>query len=158
VSCHSPIYLAVAFTTTGWVRFEKKRDGCPVIPCVIPAVIPAYFTIKSPSRGVQQFSSQWKGVTWQFASQQHLEQFESDQEHYAPRFGGYCSLTTAHGASIPSNPRAWSIHEERLYLFVFESARDTWLLNPDQLILRAKTKWLATNSQDEVVQISSVPK
>lgn len=103
----------------------------------------AYFTEQTPTLGKQRFSTQWRGVNWQFANQQHLSQFKSNPLRYAPQFGGFCSLTTAHGASIPSNPKAWAIHNERLYLFVFESARDTWLMNPNQLIERAESQWLA---------------
>lgn len=107
----------------------------------------AYFTDNTPTMGKLEYSIKWRGQRWQFDSQKHLELFSKNPSQYAPQFGGFCSLTTAHGASIPINPMAWSIHKERLYLFVFESARDTWLMNPAQLIQRAEKNWLAANKQ-----------
>lgn len=105
----------------------------------------AYFTDGKPTMGDKQYSIVWEGVTWWFASAEHAGKFQNDPAQFAPQFGGYCSLTTAHGASIPSNPMAWTIYDDKLYLFVFESAKETWLMNPEQLIVRAKKKWLSKN-------------
>jgi YHS domain-containing protein len=101
----------------------------------------SYFTDGKPSMGRKEYSTQWKKVEWRFSSEQHLSMFKKEPSRFVPQFGGFCSLTTAHGASIPINPMAWAIHDERLYFFVFEAARDTWLMNPEKLIKRANTQW-----------------
>lgn len=107
----------------------------------------AYFTNGKPVMGDKNYTIQWQGASWQFANQKHLEMFKRHPDKFVPQYGGFCSLTTAHGASIPSNPNAWAIYQDRLYLFVFESARDTWLMNPDQLIERANLKWSNNSTQ-----------
>jgi YHS domain-containing protein len=106
----------------------------------------AYFTDSKPTLGEQKYSMLWQGAMWHFSSQQHLDLFQSNPSHYAPRFGGFCSLTTAHGASIPVNPMIWKIYKDKLYLFIFEGAKETWLMNPDELIERAEIKWSDSKS------------
>ncbi len=107
----------------------------------------AYFTQQQPVPGKLEFATQWGGVSWQFSSQQNLEQFRDDPERYVPQFGGFCSLTMAHGSSIPINPEAWAIHDGRLYLFIFPAARETWQMNPKQLIQRAESRWRTVTAQ-----------
>ncbi len=101
----------------------------------------AYFTDQQMVAGKPEHSYQWSGVTWYFSSPQNLELFRSDPLQYAPQFGGFGSLTIAHGAAIPPNPGAWAIHDGRLYLFVFPAAKETWLMNAEQLIQRAQAQW-----------------
>ncbi len=49
----------------------------------------AYFTVGKPVKGNKQFSHDWKGAKWLFASKEHLDLFASSPEKYAPQFGGY---------------------------------------------------------------------
>ena len=106
----------------------------------------AYFTESKPVEGSSQFTSEWNGAVWQFSSDENLEQFKNNPEKYAPLFGGFCTLTVAHGALIPGNPQAWTIKNERLALFFHQPARETWLMNPDPLLQRATTNWNAAKT------------
>ena len=49
----------------------------------------AYFTEEKPVRGREEFSFEWKGARWLFASKEHRDLFEKDPEKYAPQYGGY---------------------------------------------------------------------
>ena len=49
----------------------------------------AYFTVGKPLKGSRQFSYDWKGAKWLFASKEHLDLFASSPEKYAPQYGGY---------------------------------------------------------------------
>jgi len=57
----------------------------------------AYFTDSAPIKGASEFSTEWKDAIWHFASQQHLDAFNDDQERYAPQFGGYCAYGVSQG-------------------------------------------------------------
>ena len=108
----------------------------------------AYFTDDEMTVGSEEFEFQWSGSTWRFSSAKHMQLFAADPEHYAPQFYGAGSLTVAHGAKYPGNPVAWSIYNDRLYFFLFPAARTTWLMNPDQLIPRAREQWPGLNNQN----------
>jgi YHS domain-containing protein len=49
----------------------------------------AYFTQGKPLKGSEEFTYQWMGVEWRFASAEHLDLFKSNPEEYAPQYGGY---------------------------------------------------------------------
>jgi len=49
----------------------------------------AYFTVGKSVKGNKQFSYDWKGATWFFVNQEHLNLFASSPEKYAPQYGGY---------------------------------------------------------------------
>ncbi|MFT6255288.1 MAG: YHS domain-containing protein, partial [Granulosicoccus sp.] len=51
----------------------------------------AYFTQGKPVKGSDEFTTEWQGVTWKFASQMHLDLFVATPEKYAPHYGGYCA-------------------------------------------------------------------
>ena len=50
----------------------------------------AYHTDHKPVKGNKDYSFEWMGAKWLFASQDHLNQFKADPERYAPQYGGYC--------------------------------------------------------------------
>jgi len=49
----------------------------------------AYFTMGKPVKGEKQFSHEWNGAQWLFASQEHKDLFMASPEKYAPQYGGY---------------------------------------------------------------------
>jgi hypothetical protein len=51
----------------------------------------------------------------------------------------------AHGGDVPTDPTAWTIWEDKLYLNMIHEVTTTWRYNPDRLIERASIKWQAMN-------------
>ena len=46
----------------------------------------AYFTQKKPVEGSHQFSLDWDGATWRFASAKNRDLFKANPTKYAPQF------------------------------------------------------------------------
>src|SRR5260370_35276073 len=51
----------------------------------------AYFINGAPTKGSEQYSYLWTGVTYRFASAGNLEKFKADPEKYLPQYGGFCA-------------------------------------------------------------------
>ena len=49
----------------------------------------AYFTQGKSLKGMKEFTYQWMGAEWRFASAEHLDLFRANPEEYAPQYGGY---------------------------------------------------------------------
>ena len=49
----------------------------------------AYFIQGKPLKGTEEYTYQWMGAEWRFASAEHLDLFRSNPEEYAPQYGGY---------------------------------------------------------------------
>ena len=67
----------------------------------------AYFTDGKAVKGSEEFSYDWLGTPWHFASKKHQEMFMSEPVKYAPQYGGYCAGEVAG----PDRSRSTSIRK-----------------------------------------------
>ncbi|MXN64169.1 YHS domain-containing protein [Stappia sp. GBMRC 2046] len=76
----------------------------------------AYFTKGEPVQGASDFTAEYQGVTWKFASAEHRDLFKANPAKYAPQYGGYCAFGASKGFKVPVIPEAWKIVDGKLYL------------------------------------------
>lgn len=101
----------------------------------------AYFVSGKPTKGVNDFQYVWNDATWYFGSQQNLEKFKASPEKYAPQYGGYCAWAVSQGYTASTDPEAWEIHDEKLYLNYSKSVQQTWLKEKENNIIKADNNW-----------------
>lgn len=101
----------------------------------------AYFSQGEPVKGSKDFTSDYKGATWRFSSQENLETFEADPGAFAPRYGGYCAWAMAMGNLAKANPKFWHIHKGALYLNINGSIQKKWLKDIPGFIAKADGNW-----------------
>lgn len=101
----------------------------------------AYFTENKPVKGSPQFSAEWKGAVWHFASAANRDAFKADPARYAPQYGGYCAFGASEGYAVKTEPDAWSIVGGKLYLNYNTTVRGKWSENRDERIQRADRNW-----------------
>jgi hypothetical protein len=77
----------------------------------------AYFTDGKATKGSEQFSYDWLGASWQFASDEHRKLFVASPIAYAPQYGGLCSEGVAfQEITVNIEPEAWQIIDGKLYI------------------------------------------
>jgi len=103
----------------------------------------AYFDQGGPVKGSKQFSHQWGGATWHFASAENRDRFAAAPEKYAPRYGGYCAFGVAEGYAVSIDPSAWSIVDGTLYLNYSHGVRERWRKDISGHIRKADANWPA---------------
>ncbi len=101
----------------------------------------AYFTEGEPVEGSNQFSMQYKGAAWKFASQENLDLFQANPEAYAPQYGGYCAYAMAEGDTASTEPELWTIHDGKLYLNYSRRINARWKENMLEYIEQADRQW-----------------
>ncbi len=101
----------------------------------------AYFEENGPKKGSSEFTVEWDGATWLFASSENRDKFESDPEKWAPAYGGYCAWAVSKNYLASTDPDAWSIVDDRLYLNFNKQIRSRWSKNPARNIRRADKNW-----------------
>lgn len=101
----------------------------------------AYFTEGKPVEGSSEHTSDWDGATVQFSSAENKAMFDGDPEKYAPKYGGYCAYAVSKGYTASTDPGAWSIHEDRLYLNYSKSVRALWAARKRHHIDQADMNW-----------------
>ena len=102
----------------------------------------AYFTEGRPVEGSEELTSEWRGATWRFASQEHLERFEAEPERYAPQYGGYCAYgIAAQDALVKIEPELWTIVDDKLYLNYDDGIQRKWEADIPGFIAAADEKF-----------------
>lgn len=101
----------------------------------------AYFTQGAPVAGKPEFSAEYMGATWHFISAENRDRFRDAPEEFAPQFGGYCAYAAAKGYVAPTQPDAWTIYEDKLYLNANLRARELWSQDIPGHITRANANW-----------------
>lgn len=101
----------------------------------------AYFVSTSPVLGSHAHMLMWRGAVWRFETATNQAIFERNPWAFAPRYGGYCAYSLSRGDLAPSDPLAWAIHEDRLYLTHSTDALRRWSSDIAGHVARADDRW-----------------
>ena len=101
----------------------------------------AYFTDHAAVAGKEAFRHTWHGATWYFQSQASLDTFRKDPERYAPQYGGYCAFGASRNYKAPTDPTAFTIVGNKLYLNYNHEVKDTWIKDTTTYIQKADSYW-----------------
>ena len=112
----------------------------------------AYFTEGKPVKGKPEFSHQWKGAAWRFASAANRDRFAAAPEKYAPQYGGYCAYGVASGYAVKTEPDAWSVVDGKLYLNYDRSVQASWVKDIPGYIRKADANWPAVASSSKALE------
>jgi len=101
----------------------------------------AYFTDGQPTKGSSQYSFQWKGVMYQFASADDLRRFMADPKKYLPQYGGYCAYAMSINRIADISPTEWTIFGGKLYLNNNFISQALWSVAKSDRIGAADQNW-----------------
>lgn len=101
----------------------------------------AYFEDGGPRQGRRELAYHWRDADWWFTTPAHREAFVADPERFAPRFGGFCAYAASYGQFADIDPKAWTLHQGRLYLNYSLRVRKTWRPRADEFIGDAEQLW-----------------
>ena len=101
----------------------------------------AYFKQNHPVEGVAQFSTDYKGATWRFSSQENLNAFKANPTAFAPQFGGYCAWAVSQGYTASGDPQFWKIVNGKLYLNYDGDVQKKWEKDIPGFISKADKNW-----------------
>lgn len=101
----------------------------------------AYFLENKPIKGKTEFSVDWNGAKWLFASKENQNLFKSSPEKYAPQYGGYCAYGVAVDNLVSIEPDKFTIMNEKLYLNYDADVQSKWRKSPEKYITDADKKF-----------------
>ncbi|MEM8582325.1 MAG: YHS domain-containing (seleno)protein [Pseudomonadota bacterium] len=103
----------------------------------------AYFTEGKPVRGSDSHTHNWNGAEWRFSSEENRAAFAANPEAYAPQYGGYCAWAVAEGYTASTDPDAWKIVDNKLYLNYSAGVQRRWERDILGNISRGDSNWPA---------------
>jgi YHS domain-containing protein len=101
----------------------------------------AYFTESKAVKGSKEFTFIYAGEMWSFASLKNLQKFKKEPDKYAPQFGGYCAYGMSRGYKAKTDPEAWTIVNDKLYLNYNLDVRNIWNEKQTEFIEKANSNW-----------------
>ncbi|HKJ86279.1 MAG TPA: YHS domain-containing (seleno)protein [Spirochaetia bacterium] len=133
--------VLIALAAPGWAQDPPEsfnaRDGV-AIKGYDPV---AYFTLDAAVPGDPSIATEHGGVVYQFSTEEHLELFVADPAQYVPAYGGWCAWAVSRNSLADIDPRAYTIHEGRLYLNYSHILNTRFRLGLGSNIERAEAHW-----------------
>lgn len=101
----------------------------------------AYFTEGKPMKGNGYNVTDYKGVTYAFATEENKETFEANPEKYVPAYGGWCAYGVAAGKKFVADPQVWKVVDGKLYLNLDRDIQGKWKQDIPGYIQDANENW-----------------
>ncbi|MEQ8334661.1 MAG: YHS domain-containing (seleno)protein [Nisaea sp.] len=101
----------------------------------------AYFAEGRPVEGAADYTLDYMGAEWRFASPDNRDAFRQDPERYAPQYGGYCAWAVAQGSTAKGDPLNWKIVNGRLYLNYNADIQTRWEQDISGNVRAANQNW-----------------
>lgn len=117
----------------------------------------AYFTQSKPTKGNDQFTLEYQGATYRFASADNRDRFAADPAKFAPQYGGFCAFGTSVGRKFDGDPNVWRIVDGKLYLNLNKKVQQRWLTDTPGFIRGADHNWPIIVSLPDAQLVSNPP-
>ena len=104
----------------------------------------SYFTSPKPAKGRADLRFEYRGVVYQFASEDNRTKFQAAPETYVPTYGGWCATAMAKGEKVEIDPTNFKITDGRLFLFFkafYANAIKDWNKDEVKLTVKADANW-----------------
>jgi len=100
----------------------------------------SYFS-GTPVEGSADFTTEYNGAVFQFASQENLDTFLGSPDQYAPQYGGHCAWGAAQAAAYPGDPAIYAVVDGKLYLNYNAEVQEGWDKDRAGFIETADAAW-----------------
>ena len=135
----SSFYLAAQSDGARKEHFNTKKN------VAIEGFDPVSYFDNKPSEGKPQFSYNYKGIVYHFASAANLNKFKSAPEKYEPAYGGWCAYAMGDaGEKVKIDPDTFKIIDGKLYLFYNfwgNNTLNSWNKHEGKLKSNADKNW-----------------
>jgi len=101
----------------------------------------AYHKVMMPVKGDPAYTHEYNNAVWRFSSEANLKIFRNDPERYAPQYGGYCAYAMSKGFVVSTDPQAWTIEGDKLFLNYSLGVRKKWLKDVPGYVAKADVNW-----------------
>jgi len=136
----------LVFTTIAFAQTQYFNKNGVAINGYDPV---AFFAENMAVQGTDQYKHEWNGTTWQFKNAANRDTFKSNPEKYAPQFGGYCAYGMSENHKTPTEPQAFTIVDDKLYLNYNMDVLKMWRKDTKGRIAKAETNWTSLKDKKD---------
>ena len=144
--------LVLAMLTAPGVRAESAGDVNQIDGIALHGFDPvAYFTQNKAVKGEAEFTAQYKGVTYEFASKEDQATFQANPAKYVPQYGGFCAFAVSKGVKADIDPHAFAINDGKLYVNYSEKALQAYQGDVKGNTQNANHNWPDVAKQSKII-------
>ena len=101
-----------------------------------------------PAQGDAQFTLDYMGVKYFFASEMHRQMFMQNPAKYEPSYGGWCAYAMASNSKVDIQPQVYTIHGNRAHYFVGVRAKGNFDADVAGHEMRADEFWKQISGEE----------
>lgn len=101
----------------------------------------AYFESNKAIEGKSEINAEYNKAQYFFSSEANKSLFLKNPEKYAPQFGGYCAYGVSEDHTSPTDPKAFTIVDDKLYLNYNLKVKELWSKDREERIKKANVNW-----------------
>ena len=101
----------------------------------------SYFTKGAPAKGSDKFTAAYDGAIYHFSTADNRDLFKADPAKYAPQYGGFCAMGVAMNQKFDTDPTAWHIRGDKLYLNLNKNVQTKWLTDVPGFLETSQNNW-----------------
>ncbi|NOT75420.1 MAG: YHS domain-containing protein [Cyclobacteriaceae bacterium] len=114
------LVFAIAGGTFAFAQSDdaRKKNFNVKKTIAIEGYDPVSYFDNRPLEGESDIKTEYKGITYLFASTANLNKFKASPEKYEPAYGGWCAFAMGeNGEKVKIDPETYKIMDGKLYLF-----------------------------------------
>ncbi len=112
----------------------------------------AYFSDKKAVKGSAEFTAEYKGSKFLFASAANRDAFVDNPAKYAPQYDGYCAYGVASGYKADTDPESFSVVDGKLYLNYNGEVKAMWSKDIPGFLRKSEEKWPGVEKTTKVIR------
>jgi hypothetical protein len=120
----------------GWYGTVNQAEGV-----ALSGWDPVSYHEGAPKVGSAEHEAKFRDATWRFSSVDNQRAFEANPTRYAPAFGAFCAFAVSRGFTANSDPEAFHIVDDVLYVFADAGMRDEWVAALSDNRARGVANW-----------------
>ena len=101
----------------------------------------AYFESNKAIQGNSEINAKYNNAVYFFFSEKNKEFFLKNPQKYAPQYGGYCAYGASESHLSPTDPQAFTIVDDKLYLNYNLEVKKMWAKDQEARITKANNYW-----------------
>lgn len=101
----------------------------------------SYFTMSTPKMGKASYTATYKGGIYRFSNEENRDMFKANPAKYAPQYGGFCAFGVAMEKKFDTDPLAWKIVDNKLYLNLNKDVQKKWLTDVSGYLNQSDDNW-----------------
>ena len=102
----------------------------------------SYFTKGAPTKGSDEYTAAYNGAIYQFSNANNRDLFKATPSKYAPQYGGFCAMGVAMNQKFDTDPTAWHIRGDKLYLNLNKNVQKKWLTDVPGFLETSQSNWI----------------